>query len=553
MKNALPLLVTVLLVLTAVVAVASQQVETSAQSAGNGNSWPTFTLDFQDSRYNPDSGINPSDVCHLQSAWNFSTRVASVSSQPIVANESVYFGDWFGNAYSLNLTTGALNWKVHVHSSSQISGTPAVVDGVVYVASLSPSTVYALNQTNGRQIWNATVSTNPQLAVWASPTVFRDRLYIGVAAAEGVPEPNITAKGYLVALNSTTGSVLWNFTTSIGTSPGNGAWGSVVVDPDSDTIYFGTGNPYGNTTSIQSSTPDLYSDSLVALNATNGNIVWYNQVVPADVHDDDFGATPNLFNYTSNGVQLAAVGLGSKGGYYYIFDRSNGSLLAKVEPTSPYVQSLGNAGFVGSGANTELFIPTYNSVSALFPKNLTKPWVVEGHKVVGSVALSQGLVFFGDEAGNLEALSMANGQELFGVKLPFGIWGGVTVASGYLLSGTYATAEQVNSTNRAEVGVYAYTLGPDTSTCSYPTLTTTTSKSVISSSTTVASVYSTDTLTSSLSTRQSLSTSSPLSSKTTQGAIPAFPYQFSAATIVAAVIVVSYLIFGRRPPSVHRR
>jgi outer membrane protein assembly factor BamB len=540
MKKALPLIMIVSLVFTAIGVGASQQAETSAQSSGNSNGWSTFTLDYQDSRYNPDSGLNPSNVCHLQPAWNFSTSGVSVSSEPIVANGSVYFGDVFGNAYSLNLSTGSLNWKVHIHAHSSITGTPAVLDGVVYIASNSPPIVFALNQTNGRLIWNTTLWTGPILGIWGSPTIFRGELYIGLASTGNETDSQI--HGQLDALNVTSGKILWTFTTANETSPGNGVWSSVVVDPNTNMIYFATGNPYGNSTFILSSTPDLYSDSLIALNATNGRLVWYNQVIPADVHDDDFGATPNLFNYTSNGVQYAAVGLGSKGGYYYIFDRSNGNLLAKSVPAGNYVQEIGNAGFGGTGANTELFIPTYNGVSALFPGNLTIPWAAdEGHQVVGAVALSQGLVFFGDEAGNLDAVSMATGQELFGTVLPFGIWGGVTIASGYLLTGTYGSA--MNSTNKAEVGVYAYSLSSDTSICLYPTLTTTASNTLTSSSSTL---QSSNTTSSSVS-------SQTISSKSAQGAIPEFPYQVGAATILTVVIVFSYLAFGRRPTSGHRK
>jgi outer membrane protein assembly factor BamB len=538
--KAFPLLVMVLLVLSAVDFAASQQVGTMAQSVGNANSWPNFTLNYQDSRYNPDSGINPSNVCHLQPAWNFSTSGASVTSEPIVANGSVYFGDWSGNAYSLNLSNGALNWKTLVHAHSEISGTPAVVDGVVYITSLTPPIVYALNQTTGKLIWSTTLWTGPVLGIWDSPTIFRGDLYIGLGAANSIEdEPQI--HGQLDALNVSSGKILWTFTTANETSPGNGVWSSVVVDPDSDAIYFGTGNPYGNATYVLSSTPDLYSDSLIALNATNGKLIWYNQVVPADVQDRDFGATPNLFNYTSKGVQYAAVGLGSKGGYYYIFDRASGKLLAKVALGTI---SIGDTGLVGSGANTELFIPTYDYIIALFPGNLTKPWMAEGIQVVGSVALSQGLVFFGDTAGNLEALSMASGQELFGVKLPVGIWGSVTVASGYLLTGTSELnigEDMLVSANQTGFGVYAYSLGQDTSVCNYPALTTTTS----ASATAVTSVYSSTT------TQAPVTSQTTGSSKSAQGGVPEFPYQVAAVTILTVGVVVSYLAFGRRPSNRH--
>ncbi len=117
-----------------------------ATSSGQTNSWSSFIYDYQDSRYNPGSGISSSNVGELQPAWFYSTGAsvasqpnaynASVTSTPIVANGSVFFSDWLGNTYSVNLATGNLNWKDHINNGS-ISGTPDVVNGVDYIAASS--------------------------------------------------------------------------------------------------------------------------------------------------------------------------------------------------------------------------------------------------------------------------------------------------------------------------------------------------------------------------------------------------------------------------------
>ena len=139
-------------------------------------------------------------------------------------------------------------------------------------------------------------------------------------------ETNPSWKGEIYAVNATTGSVVWTFNTSPGSAGGAGVWGSIVYDPQLNSIYFGTSNSYGG------STDALYSYSILSLNAKTGSLNWYYQTYTGTATGDDldFGSTPNLFSVSINGVVHSAVGLGSKDGYYYILDRMTGSLLEKV-------------------------------------------------------------------------------------------------------------------------------------------------------------------------------------------------------------------------------
>ena len=250
-----------------------------------------------------------------------------------------------------------------------------------------------------------------------------------------------------------------------------------MVDTNSDAIFFGTSNP-NNANSASS----LYSDSIISLNATTGSLIWYNQIFQNDILDRDFGSTPNLFTLDINGGSVDVVGLGSKGGYYYIFDRANGTLISKVYAG----QIIGLAGFVGEDTSLEIFIPgrtvqasgipPVNSscpecgvISAYYPTNNSVSWSHLTGDIVGSVALVNGVVFFGDQNGNLYGLSTSNGSTLFNATLPAGIWGGVTVADGYLITGTSASGPGMS--NVAALGVYAYSLNPSAPTTTFSTFT----------------------------------------------------------------------------------
>jgi len=383
-----------------------------------------------------------------------------------VANGSVFFSDWLANTYSVNLATGNLNWKDHLNNGS-ISGTPAVVNGVDYIAELGPPTVYALNETTGKIIWDNTITPSPYLGIWSSPVIYDGKLFIGLSSLGDEVDSSIV--GQLVALNATTGAILWRFNAAIGAGGGAGVWGSVAVDTNSDAIFFATGNPYANSSS------SLYSNSVISLNATTGSLIWYNQILQNDMLDRDFGSTPNLFSLNVNGSSIKAVGEGSKDGYYYIFDRSDGTLISKVYAG----QIIGLAGFLGEGASLEVFIPGRTEqgagntsanftcpgcgvLSAYFPTNKSVSWSLETTDIVGSVALADGVVFFGTQTGNLYGVSTSSGKVLLNSSLPVGIWSGVTVADGYLITGTSASSPSIS--NGAALGVYAYALNSTTRT-----------------------------------------------------------------------------------------
>ncbi len=120
-----------------------------------------FTYDYSDSRYNSLSTITSSNVNSLHQVWKYSTG-SVVTSQPIVESGVVYFADWSGNVYAVNIANGALIWKRNMGGA--ISSTLEVANGLVY-GSLSPHgpipEAFALNAANGAVVWDVTISNLP--------------------------------------------------------------------------------------------------------------------------------------------------------------------------------------------------------------------------------------------------------------------------------------------------------------------------------------------------------------------------------------------------------
>lgn len=430
-----------------------------------GGDWTSLIPTPQDSRYQPNSTINSSNIGSLKESWFIKTK-ESVTSTPVVLTGNVYFADWSGQVYSANVSTGSVNWKVNL-IDAPISSTPTLANGLVYVtAGFGKTKVFALKQKNGHVVWETKLNTTMD-AIWASPMIYNGILYTGVASAYNERDTN--AFGAIFALNATTGKVLWHFTTSNTLSgSGSGVWGSAVYDPVLDSIYFATGNPFG------SSNSPAYGYSIISLNALNGKFNWaytaYNSTTIGQ--DQDFGSSVNLFSLTYNGLTYNAVGIGGKDGIYYIVNRNSGALIKTFKVgTWPYGH-YGGGGIIGiSGflyentSNTispEIFIPSYTNqsapeyngvVEALIPSTNTVAWRFKMKGIpVGSVSLIPGAVLVGDENGDFYAINTTTGNQVFNTIIPgVQIDAGITSAEGHIfVPASYGSSKSYN-------GVYAYT------------------------------------------------------------------------------------------------
>ena len=400
--------------------------------------WPSFTLSDQDSRYQANSTITSSNVGQITQKWVINTQ-QSITSTPVTFAGNVYFADWGGNVYSASISTGHLNWKVNL-GDNPITSTLALGNGMVYVGDGTNATkVFALSQSDGHTVWVQTLQTSMD-SIWASPILYNGMMYIGVAS-NGLSEDNASQRGEIFALNALTGTVTWGFLTSLSSPGGASVWGSVVIDPSLNSIYFGTGNPFGS----GSGSSILYSYSIISLDATTGNLKWYYQIYTSDSSggDQDFGSTPNLFSVSINSIIHNAIGLGNKNGEYYILDRSTGQLLETDtigigEPDGDGI--IGVTAFIYTSPNNpEIFIPSYNEqiggyygvVKALSPSTGAINWQFNTPgDIHGSVSAVPGAVLFGDEHGNFYAVSSASGTQLFHSTVPGSIEAGITVAEG---------------------------------------------------------------------------------------------------------------------------
>ncbi len=318
--------------------VAATNSATPVTASGSG-SWSDPNADLANTREAIGSTISAANVSGLAPAWSFrltGTAAAgvapygSLAANPIVQDRTVYIQDLDSNVYALALATGKLDWEYRCNQPERSGPGPngvAVADGRVY--GLSPTAAFSLSATTGRTIWvDRHLLATGQGTLGIQPQVADGRVYLASQYGSG------PGGGVLIALNASTGAMLWKFNTVVGADPGvrslglgsGGAWETPLVGSDRSVTY-GIGNPYQTPASaIAHPASDLYTDSDVNLNAVTGKLRWYYQGVPDDFKDYDMQTSPISANVNGDSV---VVGSG-KMGYVYEMNAHTGKLIWKT-------------------------------------------------------------------------------------------------------------------------------------------------------------------------------------------------------------------------------
>ena len=444
---------------------------TNPQAARPAGSWLYPNGDPENTRDAAGATISSANVAGLQQAWTFKLASSLVTSgpgfgslaaTPIVANGVVYLQDLGGNVYALALATGKLRWEYQV-SSKIVEGGPngvALAGGVVYGD--TTTAVFALSAATGKTIWvDQDLLGNGQGTFGIQPLVANGRVYL--ASSIGT----VPTGGILLALNASTGKLVWKFNTIVPASNGaaqtpygsGGAWETPLAGSDGS-VTFGTGNPYQSAAeAIAHPSPWLYTDSEVNLDAATGKLRWYYQGVTNDFMDHDMQTSP--IAATING-QPAVIGSG-KMGVVYAMNASTGQLIWKTPVgehsksdnypfeamehtltlTAPYTILPGSLGGVLSNlalAGDTVYVATVdqrftlakmsyplgaqdgNGSGEIVALNLTTGKVEWDTKVpaypLGAATVSNDLVFTTLYTGVLIALDRATGAIVYQRKLP---------------------------------------------------------------------------------------------------------------------------------------
>lgn len=286
--------------------------------------WPMYGFNLARSGANRADSVTASNAASLKLHWTHHAA-GSIFSQPVVSNSLglVFWGSWDGFEHATRITTNATLWATNLGTTADSSCDPPHV-GVASTATLGMigttpvvfvgggnARFYALNATSGKVIWSTALGSSPSHFLWSSPAFYKGSIYIGNASFGDCP----LVQGQLVQLNASTGAVQHVFNVVPNGCTGGGVWGSPTVDAAAGFIYFATGNPGSCTSS--------YTEAVIKVSASNiSTAVDSWQVRGSDEADLDFGSTPTLFTATINGTTHQMVGIGNKDGVYYALDRN---------------------------------------------------------------------------------------------------------------------------------------------------------------------------------------------------------------------------------------
>lgn len=310
---------------------------------------------FSNQNYSPLTKINRENVSSVKGAWRTHLEGSGLGvkysgeAQPLVQDGVIYVVTGADDVFALSVTTGSILWT---HKGGLPDAIPTVCcgwtsrgvalgEGKVYAGQLD-GRLLALDQKSGEPVWSIQAERwQNGYTITAAPLYYNGMVIVGFAGGEN------GTRGRVKAFDAKDGRLLWTFYTIPGpgevghdTWPQNNdawlhgggtVWQTPAVDPELGLIYFTTGNPGPDFNGKIRAGDNLFSTSMVAIDAATGKYRWHFQQIHHDLWDYDGPSPVVLFDVTINGRVRKAAAEPNKAGWVYILDRTNGKPLIGID------------------------------------------------------------------------------------------------------------------------------------------------------------------------------------------------------------------------------
>lgn len=365
-------------------------------AADEPENWLTYNGGYMSQRYSQLDQVTPDNVDNLKLQWTLQNQVFGAwQSNPIIVDGIMYVTERPNSVMAVDAVNGRVFWKYR-HTPADNSRVccgannrgVAVLGDMVYMGTLDARLV-ALDRVNGEPLWDVEVGdVNQAYSVTMAPLVVKDKVIVGVGGGE------FGIRGYVAAYDAITGEEAWKTYTIPGPGePNHDSWegddwehGGAPVwitgsfDPDLNLTYWGVGNPGPDWNAGQRPGDNLYSDSVIALDADTGELKWYFQFTPNDAYDYDSVQVPVLADINFRGTPKKVMMWANRNGYFYVLDRTNGEFLeGKPYVTvnwssgldengrpNPTPQPEGMPTYPGNQGGTNWYPPAYSPRTGLF-------------------------------------------------------------------------------------------------------------------------------------------------------------------------------------------
>jgi alcohol dehydrogenase (cytochrome c) len=313
------------------------------------HNWLMNHRDFAAQRFSPLDAINKSNVKNLKLKFAISLGGTAgneaLEGTPLVDDGFMYISDHWGVVYKIDVrsgTSGRIVWKMDPGQERLDRNRGVALWGnfVISVTSYD-GRVIATDKESGKIVWDKNLRDQPDLELTAAPLALKDSIIVGASGGDR------GLRDWIAALDAKTGEVRWKtFSIPAPGEPGSETWkdkanawqtggGAFYVtgsyDPETNITYWGSGNPVPGYDSAFRPGDNLYTNSLLAIDAATGKFKWHFQYTPNDNRDYDETGTHILIDAKVNGEDRKIVSHAGRNGYNYVFDRLNGQFIKAVQ------------------------------------------------------------------------------------------------------------------------------------------------------------------------------------------------------------------------------
>ena len=308
--------------------------------------WPSYNRTLTSERYSPLKQINTQNVASLKQVCLVDLKEAGNYQSGLVVANNTLFATTDTNTFAFDPATCQQKWKHHYEYTAppgalKVNRGVAYADGKVF-RGVGVGFVIAIDASTGKQLWETKIADMTKgESVPAAPIVWNGMVFIGQAGGD-----NRGVRGRMMAFNQVDGKQLWSFDLVPMTGPGSdtwppstpenprtggATWTSYTLDPNSGLLYVPAGNAAPDFDIKARPGLNLYTNSIVILDAKTGTLKEYYQLTPNDFHDWDVSAPPALIKTAGQKTLIASAG---KDGILNGIDPSQKKIIYKTPVTT---------------------------------------------------------------------------------------------------------------------------------------------------------------------------------------------------------------------------
>jgi len=344
--------------------------------------WLTYSGSPMSQRYSALAQVTPANVSTLEQKWVFLAQsLEKFEATPLVVDGVLYTVQAPNDLVALDAATGRVFWVYSYTPSTlarlccgRVNRGLAILGQALFMGTID-GRLLAIDAKHGGLVWSAAVGGARPEAGYGftlAPLVVKDKVIVGSIGGEyGV-------RSFLAAIDARTGKEVWRFNTIPGPgerghdtwagdswkSGGGPIWVTGSYDRDLNLTYWGIGNPGPDWNGDRRAGDNLYSESVVALDADTGTLKWHFQFTPHDEFDYDAVQVPVLADITWQGRPRKAMLWANRNGFMYVLDRATGEFLLG----KPFVKATWTTGLDAKGRPMNVVSPTAEG-TLIYPGN----------------------------------------------------------------------------------------------------------------------------------------------------------------------------------------